>query len=90
MAVGVIGEEKPRYFSIVRWGDAELTLAQVKRETVGREMAALIDCDRGDLVFSRCHVGCRGAWRIKVLPLHMQLDNFSVKAATMRSSIVDY
>jgi len=31
MAVGVIGEEKPRYFSIVRWGDAELTLAQVKR-----------------------------------------------------------
>ena len=31
MAVGVIGEEKPRYFSIMRWGDAELTLAQVKR-----------------------------------------------------------
>ena len=31
MAVGIIGEEKPRYFSIVRWGDAELTLAQVKR-----------------------------------------------------------
>jgi hypothetical protein len=31
MAVGIIGEEKPRYFSIARWGDAELTLAQVKR-----------------------------------------------------------
>jgi hypothetical protein len=31
MAVGLIGEEKPRYFSIVRWGDAKLTLAQVKR-----------------------------------------------------------
>ena len=31
MAVGVIREEKPRYFSIVRWGDAKLTLAQVKR-----------------------------------------------------------
>ena len=30
MAVGVIGDAKPRYFSIVRWGDAELTLAQVK------------------------------------------------------------
>ena len=30
MAVGVIGEEKPRYFSIVRWGDARLTLEQVK------------------------------------------------------------
>jgi hypothetical protein len=32
MAVGVIGDAKPRYFSIVRWGDAELTLAQVKRK----------------------------------------------------------
>jgi hypothetical protein len=31
MAVGVIGEENPRYFSIVRWGDAKLTLAQIKR-----------------------------------------------------------
>jgi len=31
MAVGVIGEEKPRYFSIARWGDAELTIAQVKK-----------------------------------------------------------
>ena len=31
MAVGVIGEEKPRYFSIARWGDAKLTLTQVKR-----------------------------------------------------------
>ena len=31
MAVGIIGEEKPRYFSIVRWGDAELALAQIKR-----------------------------------------------------------
>ena len=31
MAVGIIGEEKQRYFSIVRWGDAELTLARVKR-----------------------------------------------------------
>jgi hypothetical protein len=32
MAVGVIGDAKPRYFSIARWGDAELTLAQVKRK----------------------------------------------------------
>src|SRR4029450_8964065 len=31
MAVGVIGEKNPRYFSIVRWGDAKLRLAQVKR-----------------------------------------------------------
>jgi hypothetical protein len=27
---GVIGDEKPRYFSIARWGDAELTLEEVK------------------------------------------------------------
>jgi hypothetical protein len=31
MAVGVIGEENPRYFSIARWGDAELTLEQAKK-----------------------------------------------------------
>ena len=31
MAVGIIGEEKPRYFSIARWGDAEITLEQVKK-----------------------------------------------------------
>jgi hypothetical protein len=30
IAVGVIGDEKPRYFSIARWGDAELTLDEVK------------------------------------------------------------
>jgi hypothetical protein len=31
MAIGVIGGQKPRYFSIARWGDAELTVAQAKR-----------------------------------------------------------
>jgi hypothetical protein len=31
MVVGIIGEEKPRYFSIARWGDAELTFEQVKK-----------------------------------------------------------
>src|SRR5215510_4224017 len=31
MAVGAIGEENPRYFSIVRWGDADLTLEQAKK-----------------------------------------------------------
>jgi hypothetical protein len=30
MAVGIIRAEKPRYYSIARWGDAELTLEQVK------------------------------------------------------------
>src|SRR5262245_43719700 len=31
MAVGIIGKEKPRYFSIARWGDAEFTFEQVKK-----------------------------------------------------------
>jgi len=31
MAVGIMWGEKLRYFSIVRWGDAELTFEQVKR-----------------------------------------------------------
>jgi hypothetical protein len=30
MAVGVIEGREPRYFSIVRWGDAEITLEQAK------------------------------------------------------------
>jgi hypothetical protein len=31
MAVGVMEGEKTRYFSIARWGDAEVTLEQVKK-----------------------------------------------------------
>jgi hypothetical protein len=31
MAVGIIGKEKPCYFSIVRWGDADITFEQVKK-----------------------------------------------------------
>ena len=31
MAVGVVTGEIPRYFSIARWGDSELTLEQVKQ-----------------------------------------------------------
>jgi len=31
MAVGVMGGEYTRYFSIARWGDAKLTLEQVKK-----------------------------------------------------------
>ena len=65
MAVGIIREEKPRYFTIARWGDAELTIEQVKKETAGREMDALVDFNTGDLGFSRRHVGCHCAWRIE-------------------------
>jgi hypothetical protein len=43
MAVGVIGGETPRYFSIARWGDAELTLEQVKKRLwVEKQMLWLI------------------------------------------------
>lgn len=31
MAIGVIEGETPRYFSIARWGDAEITVARAKR-----------------------------------------------------------
>ena len=31
MAVGVIDGGRTRYFSIVRWGDAELTLEQLRK-----------------------------------------------------------
>ena len=37
MAVGVIGGGKTRYFSIVRWGDAKLTLEQVKKRLRAEE-----------------------------------------------------
>ena len=52
MAVGIIGEEKPRYFSIVRWGDAELTLAQVKRRLWVEKWLLLLTATGGILGFS--------------------------------------
>jgi hypothetical protein len=51
MAVGVIGEEKPRYFSIVRWGDAKLTLAQVKRKLRVEKWLLLLSETGGIVVF---------------------------------------
>ena len=51
MAVGVIGEEKPRYFSIVRWGDAELTLAQVKRRLWVEKWLLRLTATGGIMVF---------------------------------------
>jgi hypothetical protein len=51
MAVGVIGEEKPRYFSIVRWGDAKLTLAQVKKRLWVEKWMLSLTAIAGILVF---------------------------------------
>ena len=51
MAVGIIGEEKPSYFSIVRWGDAELTLAQVKRRLWIEKWLLRLTATRGIMVF---------------------------------------
>jgi hypothetical protein len=56
MAVGIIGEEKPRYFSIVRWGDAKLTLAQVKKRLHVEKWLLLLTATGGDRFF-RCDVG---------------------------------
>src|SRR6266478_9092746 len=51
MAVGVIGEEKPRYFSIVRWGDAELTLEQVKERLRVEKWMISLTAAAGILLF---------------------------------------
>src|SRR5437867_4342064 len=51
MAVGIIGEEKPRYFSIVRWGDAKLTLAQVKRRLWVEKWLLRLTATSGIMVF---------------------------------------
>jgi len=51
MAVGVIGGEKPRYFSIVRWGDAKLTLAQVKRRLRVEKWLLRLTATSGIMIF---------------------------------------
>jgi hypothetical protein len=51
MAVGIIGEEKPRYFSIVRWGDAELTFEQVKKRLQVEKWMLWLTSTVGILVF---------------------------------------
>jgi len=50
MAVGVIGDEKPRYFSIARWGDAELTIAQVKKRLLVEKWIVWLTSTGGILV----------------------------------------
>ena len=51
MAVGVIGREKPRYFSIARWGAAELTIAQVKERLQVEKWMLSLTAIAGILVF---------------------------------------
>ena len=65
MAVGIIGEEKPRYFSIVRWGDADLTIEQVKKRLQVEKWMLWLISTVGILVFlaatlvAIAHGGCR-------------------------------
>src|SRR5215510_14805331 len=51
MAVGIIREEKPRYFSIARWGDAELTIEQVKKRLKTEKWMLWLTSTAGILVF---------------------------------------
>src|SRR5262245_35603421 len=51
IAVGVIGNEKPRYFSIARWGDAELTLEEVKERLRVEKWLLGLTLTGGILVF---------------------------------------
>jgi hypothetical protein len=51
MAVGIIRGEKTRYFSIARWGDAELTLEQVKKRLQAEKWMLWMTSTVGLLVF---------------------------------------
>ena len=51
MAVGIIGEEKTRYFAIARWGDAELTFEQVKKRLQVEKWMLWLTSTVGILVF---------------------------------------
>ena len=51
MAVGIIREEKPRYFTIARWGDAELTIEQVKKRLQAEKWMLWLTSTLGILVF---------------------------------------
>jgi hypothetical protein len=60
MAVGVIGEEKPRYFSIVRWGDAKLTLEQVKERLRAEKWMLRLTLIAAILIFLAATIGAIG------------------------------
>jgi hypothetical protein len=51
MAVGIIREETTRYFSIARWGDAELTIEQVKKRLQVEKYVLWLTSTVGILVF---------------------------------------
>ena len=51
IAVGIIREEQPRYFAIARWGDAELTIEQVKKRLKTEKWMLWLTSTVGILVF---------------------------------------
>src|SRR5262245_8441763 len=51
MAVGIIREKTTRYFSIARWGDAELTIEQVKKRLKTEKWMLWMSSTVGILVF---------------------------------------
>jgi hypothetical protein len=51
MAVGIIRQETTRYFSIARWGDAELTFEQVKKRLQTEKWMLWMSSTVGILVF---------------------------------------
>ena len=52
MAVGIIREKTTRYFSIARWGDADLTIEQVKKRLRAEKWMLWMTSTVGILVFS--------------------------------------
>ena len=51
MAVGIIREKTTRYFSIARWGDADLTIEQVKKRLRAEKWMLWMTSTVGILVF---------------------------------------
>jgi len=80
MAIGIIGEEKPRYFSIVRWGDADITFEQVKKRLQVEKWMLWLDPG-----FSRRHVGCPYAWRIEKRVRMLWVRSYGVAAREQKS-----
>jgi len=66
MAVGVIEGEKPRYFSIVRWGDTEITLEEAKKRLRAEKWLRMVLSGRRIIDFAPlyAHRYCP-AWTIK-------------------------
>jgi hypothetical protein len=75
MAVGVIEGEKPRYFSIVRWGDTEITLEEAKKRLRAEKWLRMVLSGRRIIDFAPlyAHRYCP-AWTIKTFRIDCRAE----------------